>query len=101
MPYSHDRKSESFHPFRVQLEQGMPASNRRDRSFKEIAILSMWPNVALLHNPSFFVQLLTPLLSVDHSNVAGRNFSFWLSSERNCEFEGGMLLQLAYKSKLV
>ena len=41
VPYSHDRKSESFHPFRVQFEQGKPASNRRDRALKEIAILSM------------------------------------------------------------
>ena len=101
VPFSHDRKSESFHPFRVQFEQGKPASNRRDRSLKEIAILCMQPNVALLRNPSFFAQLLTPLFSVDHINVIGRNFSFWLFSERNCEFEGGVLLQLAYKSNLV
>ena len=47
------------------------------------------------------MRSLTPLLSVDHSNVVGRNLSFWLSIEYNCEFEGGVLLQLAYKSNLV
>ena len=43
---------------------------------------SSGPNVVLLCNPSFFVQLPTPLFSVYHSNVIGRDFSFWLFSER-------------------